>query len=264
MSTTYPASNTLPARSASIVPLRNHVYLAYLDDSGSTGRNLADKDCPFQIIGALLINADEFDVTEILLSGIIDEHVPEDMRSKFEFHASKLWAGESPFDALDPVAAHNAVEECARLIHDMEFTYVYGAVDKKILSEQVYASASPIDIAFRLCMECVEKWFCERAKDEVGLLIADDPGEKNQTTKNEIRNAFRVHRRKVRSSGHNRGKFAHMMDDMFFGNSADSLGIQLVDVCNFLVNRHLMQRRDTEGLYEMIEPRIYVGRMYPE
>jgi hypothetical protein len=203
-------------------------------------------------------------VTEILLSGIIDEYVPEDMRSKFEFHASKLWAGEPPFDTLDPAAAHNAVEECARLIHNMEFTYVYAAVDKRKLSQQLYSTASPIDIAFRLCMECVEKWFCECAKDAVGLLIADDPGEKNQPIKNEIKNAFRVHRRKVRSSGHNRGQFAHMMDDMFFGSSADSLGIQLVDVCNFLVNRHLMQRQDTEALYEMIEPRIHASRIYPD
>jgi len=48
------------------------VYLAYLDETGSTGRNLADKDCPFQIVAAVLIEADQFDITEILLGGIID------------------------------------------------------------------------------------------------------------------------------------------------------------------------------------------------
>ena len=71
-------SSPVVPRSGDVVSsetLRRYVYLAYLDDSGSTGRNLADKECPFQIIGALLIGADEFDVTEILLSGIIDEFV---------------------------------------------------------------------------------------------------------------------------------------------------------------------------------------------
>lgn len=238
------------------------MYLAYLDDAGSTGRNLTDKDCPFQLVGAVIVLDERFDTAELLLGAIIDECIPEEQRSKFEFHASQLWAGEPPFDKLEPGNARRAVEQCVQLVHDLELTFVYGAVDKKRLSEQVYATASPVDIAFHLCMEGMEKWFRECAPSDLGILIADDTD--NKAVKNEIKNAFRNHRRKVRSVAHNRGRLEHMLDDMFFGSSADSLGIQLADVCNFVVDRHLIGRRDTEPLYELIEPRIYAGRTYPE
>jgi hypothetical protein len=237
------------------------VYLSYLDDAGSTGRNLADKDCPFQIMGTVLIEADQFDVTEMLLGSVIDQCVPEEMRHNFEFHASRLWAGAAPFDKLKLEDAKKAVEGCVQLVRDLELIFIYGAVDKKKLSEQIYATASPVDIAFRLCIEGVEKWFTEHAPSESCLLIADDASDK---VKHEIKNAFSVYRRKVRSVGHNRGKLTHMLDDMFFGSSANSLGIQLADVCNFVLDRHLIGRQDTEPLYELLEPRIYAGRMYPE
>jgi hypothetical protein len=50
---------------------------------------------------------------------------------------------------------------------------------------------------------------------------------------------------------------------MFFGNSADSLGIQMADVCNFVIERHLMGKQDTEPLYEIIKDRLYQSAVVP-
>jgi hypothetical protein len=46
---------------------------------------------------------------------------------------------------------------------------------------------------------------------------------------------------------------------MYFGDSAHSVGIQLADICTFLICRHLEGKEDTEYLYKGIEPHIFTS-----
>ena len=87
-----------------ILLLRNLVYITYMDDSGSTGRNLADRTPPFRSL-AIIIKDEQFDIAEWLLADIIERTVPEELRSSFEFHASHLWARNKPFESLTPEQA---------------------------------------------------------------------------------------------------------------------------------------------------------------
>lgn len=239
--------------------LRNFVYITYMDDSGSTGGNLADKKSPFQIVGAIIIGDEEFSVAESLLANIIDQTVAEEFRSSFEFHASDLWARNEPFEALSREQAESAIQQSLEIVQGLEIPVVYGAVDKKKLSEQLYSSASPLEMAFRKCVEHIEEWMSISAPNELAILIADD----SDKGKREMKNAFRQYRRKVRSLQHNRGKLEHLLDDMFFGASSDSLGIQLADVCNFVIERHLCEKQDTEHLYQIIKDRIFRATTFP-
>jgi hypothetical protein len=51
---------------------------------------------------------------------------------------------------------------------------------------------------------------------------------------------------------------------MYFGDSADSIGIQMADMCAFLINRHLAEKQDSEWLFKIIEPLIYSEMVRPE
>lgn len=239
--------------------LRHFVYIAYMDDAGSTGGNLADKNAPFQMVGAIIMKDEQFDVTELLVADIVDHSVPEELRPSFEFHASDMWAANKPFNNISRSEAEQAIIQSLEIVSGLEMPIVYGAIDKKKLSQELYSTANPLDMAFRSCVGHIEDWMRTYAPSELAVLIADDSDKGRYAMKN----AFRQYRRKVRSSQHNRGKLEHLLDDMFFGDSADSLGIQLADVCNFVIERHLCGKKDTEHLYEFIKDRIFRSTILP-
>lgn len=56
---------------------------------------------------------------------------------------------------------------------------------------------------------------------------------------------------------------SNLLDDMYFGDSADSVGIQAADMCAFLVRRHLAGKQDSEWPFKIIEPHIS-GSIWPE
>jgi Protein of unknown function (DUF3800) len=58
-------------------------------------------------------------------------------------------------------------------------------------------------------------------------------------------------------------ELSNLIDDMYFGDSADSVGIQAVDMCAFLIRRHLAGKEDSEWLYKIIEPNV-TGTVWPE
>jgi hypothetical protein len=54
-----------------------------------------------------------------------------------------------------------------------------------------------------------------------------------------------------------------MVDDIYFGDSKDSLGIQIADMCGFIIRRHLSGKTDSEYLYDQIKDDIYLGKVAP-
>ena len=60
-----------------------------------------------------------------------------------------------------------------------------------------------------------------------------------------------------------RGLLAHIHDDMYFGDSAFSVGIQLADMCALLISRHLAGYGDSEELYQRIEKLVFKGIVEP-
>src|SRR5437870_2870528 len=79
--------------------LEKIVYLVYADDSGSTGKNLVDKESPFQVLCAVVIDDLSFRMSEAalgvftLISHSFSENIPESS----EFHAYDLFRGEGRF-----------------------------------------------------------------------------------------------------------------------------------------------------------------------
>jgi hypothetical protein len=254
------------------------VHLAYLDDSG-------DKNSKFRLMVGVIIEGREFRDIELAL-GLLEDLVPEEKRDKFEeFHAWQLFGGYGPFEGTDYEKRMGAMLALLRIITSHKISIVYGAVDTAKLGQEVYASADPIDICFRLCVEGIEAWAEEQpaaiieiqqqGNERLGfkplttqedfapvvVLISDDYGQNG--IKNAIRKSFRELRSKVRPSKLF-GKTWFLHDDLYFGNSKDSIGIQLADLCAYLIRKHLEgDEVDTLGFYMFIQGHIAHSRIEP-
>lgn len=229
------------------------VRLVYLDDSAD--------DSGVQMVGAIVVPENKFMVIEEYLAHLIDELVPEELREKFEFHASAMFHAKPPFSGLTRDTALEIFSRCTSIVEKAPIDVIYGAVNLGELRACEYATAQPVDVAFRKCLEGIAEWFPEHFSDEIGMLIFDDT--QNQGVKTNLQKAFRAYRRRLKSDKHERGLLEWVHDDMYFGDSAYSVGIQLADICSFIILRHLQGKEDTEFLYKRIESRIFYGVTAP-
>jgi uncharacterized protein DUF3800 len=230
------------------------VHLVYLDDSR--------RDRDIQIVCAVIIRDDAFDFIEQHFGYTISEAVPPAIRAgpRFEFHASDMFHGN---DIWRGFSRDKAIEVMATALDAMDCLngpcVTYGSVNLGDLEKGLFGSANPVDVAFRCCCLAIEEWFRKYAPGELAVFISDDT--KNHAVKNAMRDAFRAFRPKVRSSPLVRGILDHALDDIYFGHSHDSVGIQLADICAFIIRRHLAGNyADTADLYDQLKPRLYPGR----
>jgi hypothetical protein len=236
---------------------RIFVHLVYLDDSSDNSET--------QVLVAVIVPDKDMLIIEKFLGLRIEMFVPEELRQQFEFHAFKLWKREGEFSTLTEDQKRELFEGTAAVVADSGISLVYGAVNLKALRASYYSTAQPTNVAFRLCMEGLHKWFTETQQPhDVGILICD---EMNPNVKKEMQQAYRAFR-----NNHKRGKSFleisdirdYLHDDLYFGDSAYSVGLQLADMCAFLIRHHLGKREDTEYLYKKIEHKIYFAKSEPD
>jgi hypothetical protein len=175
-------------------------------------------------------------------------------------------APEFVFTAMPgPPASVMATEE--------KIPIIYSCVDLSNLGSGIYGSAAPLDVAFRLCLPEIERWFKENAPDELGILICDDCNDGK--LKNNLQNSFNLKRRKIKANvqetegkitkiQEDRGELPHLHDAMYFGSSGYSKGIQLADVYGYIIKRHISKNVELEFLYERLEPLIFARKHEPE
>jgi hypothetical protein len=221
----------------------------YLDDSKQEKNKKR-----FQLIGSVVVNDAIFDDLEQHLAYYLYELVEPDVGRKFEeLHSSDLLAGNEPFEKVKRERAIEIFSTAIAAVDKFNIPVIYGAVDLAKLYATKYATANPVDIAFRVCMELIEEWFKETVPDGLGLLICDDS---DKSVKSAMQNAFHLFRNRAMSSPVVRGILEHLHDDMYFGDSKFSKGIQLADVCTLLIGRHLAGYSDTEDLYQQLSKNI--------
>jgi hypothetical protein len=252
------------------------MYTGFIDDSDSTGGNLSDPNAPFQVIGGPIIKDSKYPALELFLSKEISKVVPMEQWGQFEFHCSDLFNARPPFDSF-------GLEKCRELIGDalghlvrLEIPIIYGAIDKRGLRKKLFHTANPIDMAFGLYLNCLRKWFAKQWEEglrdkpmdqdgPLGLLIGDDSREpKSDDKKGEdkrkdvryfIKNAFRQNRSRVRD-GMNVGLSTFLYEDFAFDDSKNSIGLQLADICVYMIAGHLAKRADVEPFYDVIHNQI--------
>jgi hypothetical protein len=236
--------------------LGDYVYLAYVDDSKQD--KTRDR---FQVISAILINDIGFAALEQELGYYLYELVQPLVGADFEeFHATDLLNGNGVFRDVKREQAIEIFRSGVKTLWTLQIPVIYGAVNLDKLYATDYATANPVDMAFRLCLKLIEAWFQENRPGNMALLISDD-GDKG--VKNAMQNTFHVLRKPVVSSPPVRGDLPHLHDDMYFGASKFSKGIQLADLCALLIGRHLAGYSDTEDLYRELSEHIVASMVKP-
>jgi hypothetical protein len=243
------------------------VYLAYLDDSG-----IRPKDKRFEVISAVVMEDECFASAEFLSSFAAEKLVnliPEDRRDKFqEFHASQLFYGRGIFAGIDAEERYSAIEYMLSLVSTLEMKIFYGSINLDSHRRDAFGSADPKDVVFRLCVSGIGEWLgglavkiIDKGGDGLGsnfaLLIVD---ECDKGIKTQLQDSFRGMRKRLRAPEFDSGELRWLHDDVYFGDSRYSIGIQIADLCSYFIAHHLCKDPRTDHFYKLIEPHIVSGK----
>jgi len=243
------------------------VHFAYMDDSGT--RDIKKR---FQVMVSVLINDQDFHHLEFRMGAIaksVEALIPEEKIDQFEeFHAFELYGGFGVFDGVPQEDRFQTIRYLLEGIDRLNIPIVYGAVDKSLLAGQVYSSANPVDMCFQMCIEGIESWARQHQRTDrslapnLVLLIVDETSDKE--IKGALRKSFRRLRQPLSVPVPMRGQAWHLHDDMYFGSSKESMGLQTADLCGFFIQKHLIGTDPVaETFYKIIENHIVHQRREP-
>jgi len=234
------------------------MFLAYMDDYGTR-----DTRQSLQVLTAVIIPDRWFHAAQSLAVGGLVAHIPQDKAEDFwsnfeEFKGHELFGGRGPFEGLSQETRFGIIESLLDLLREFELSIVYGALHKDKLG--LYASANPLDICFRVCMEGIAKRMKEQPDGrEFAMLIADNSNKDSKV----LRESFYAFRKEMRGPGLEPFPTPYLHDDMYFGDSKYSIGIQLADLCGYFIAKHLQNDPAGEGFYQLIKDRIVYSRVEP-
>jgi hypothetical protein len=230
------------------------VYLTYLDESG------CDKKSPFVVVGALMVEDQMFFGLDTLVGVLAEKLLPEEIIALFEeFHACELAGGYGVFDGISQKARYDTIGTILACVRTFKCRFIYSAISKEALAKSAFGGANPVDVAFRMCLgavvQCVEQNLNNR-QHNLALMIMDDSKE----LKSLLKTSFRALRGTMRPP-----KFAgmlHIHDDMYFGDSRDSVGIQLADLCTYFTARQLSNT--DPGFFRVFSDCAVCAKVEPE
>ena len=225
------------------------MHLAYLDESFHEG---------VAIVGAVIMPHGGFGWAERLHSIAVEQLFESvEIDDKFEeFHARDLFKGENAFKDIPENKRFSSLTVLLSTLKNYKFPFIYSAIDLKKLAKApaaqgLFGIADPLVAALKLCSLGVEKWaqdqqlFKREGHVTVDyqhqyLFISDDT--KDQALKKHLRQAYRQIRGSHPYTTASPIRLYHAHDEMYFGTSHDSVGIQLVDACTYFMQRHLTKR----------------------
>jgi uncharacterized protein DUF3800 len=117
------------------------VHLCYVDEAGSTGKNLKDKQQPIFVMAGVLVSDEKWRKTESEIRKVIKNAYEAALPSDFELHASELLApeGEGPFVGWDRDRRNQLALDVLNLVEGRKHQVLLQVAHKK----QVEATPSP-------------------------------------------------------------------------------------------------------------------------
>jgi hypothetical protein len=239
------------------------VRLIYFDEAGTA----SEQQEPITVVASVLINADsQWSKVEDYLDSVVATIVPEDGRASFrEFHAKELFSSGSPVTGnWGKDKRWEVLAAFLDTFRRFELPVLWMGVDRALLREKFRKmniddpdnAQWPRTLAFAFTLQGTNAWFHDNAPDEKGLCIADAT---DYEIAQMMRAAYSSWRKVPMIANWTMTKLDHLIDAISFRDSNESIGVQLADVCNFLIKRHEMGKTDSEPFYEMIRPSLVFG-----
>jgi Protein of unknown function (DUF3800) len=186
---------------------------------------------------------------------IIQDLVPEPLRRKFEFHAKELFSGSDQTKGWRREERYEVLRQFMSLVPKHNLPVLHASLLKAGLVKYL-SSLPPQDVAaiynssferhivqlvaFNMCAKRAEDWFRANATFERGFCIADET-----KARSVLRAGFREFRRGILKSDRLAFQADHLVDMIYFGNSHESIFLQLADSCAFFIKRMAMNRPDS-------------------
>lgn len=230
------------------------LYLSYFDDSGS------DPASDLCVFGGVVIPGDMFGHAEAL-SQVVVNHTGISEERFNEFKAGELYFANGQFDGCDGGKCREAFLLLLNSLVVNRYPYIYSAVKRRVLeNEPLTGSAHPVDVAFRMCLAQLEQWARAQHDHPNGIMtvsyedmcvVITDVSDKELGK--QLLKTFRHKRRKrVAYSSLTAERYWHIHDSMYFGDSVDSVGLQMADVASWTMRRYLLGLKTEQRMFDQL------------
>ena len=217
-----------------------------------SGQSAMHPDSPFCVFSCVIIPDHEYRTLQTLCDLHMEDSnlVPPHYKKDFEFHAGELFPQNSTKYKRWPLAGRRgALEAGLRIVADLDFPIRYSLVDKSMHKKKYGRGAyDPMEWSFSVCLEQVEKWFLDNKPDDLGIVITDHCG--NRKEEKRLDDLYQEYLRG--NFPHSPIKADHLMDVLNFADSKYSRGVQMSDLCSYVIGRHFQKKVDVKALYRII------------
>jgi len=239
------------------------MHLIYIDESGNTGRNLADSSQPVFVLGALVVPETSWLRIERDLEAAIKSFGPSEVGGEFEIHGGDIRQGSGVFKGVSVSKRLQLRDAWLKIAALHQLPFIYRAIVKKRYESWMAAafgagvSVNPHLTAFPLVAQVANNLLRELGPDTLGIVISDD----NREVVGDIER-FQKLLRVTPGTLH----LDRIIEKGFFIDSKKSRLLQLTDLCT-LQARKSEERKigldkksiDDNGI-ALIQPLIHRGQ----
>lgn len=226
-------------------------YIVYVDESGDHSLTSINSQNPVFVLAFCIFEKTVYR----------DNIVPAVQRLKFDFwghdcvvlHGHEIRKAHGDFNILQNTTVRLAfLERFNELIGSLPFTVIAAVIDKQKHISRYITPANPYEIALTFCMERLQRWLTENGQqDKLTHVIVECRGRTEDAT-------LELEFRRI-SDGKNRvGKMSNL-DIRFMDKKNNSTGLQLADLVAHPIGRHVINQKQSNRAYELIEPKFRRG-----
>ena len=238
------------------------MHLIYIDESGNTGKNLADSQQPVFVLGALVVPEGSWQAIETALEQAVSDHSPKTWNGDEEIHGGDLRQGTGIFKGVSVADRLKIRDAWLQIAVDHKLRFIYRGIVKKRYDRWMTGafgpgvSVNPHLAAFPLVAQVANNLLRSLGGDVLGIIISDD----NREVVGDIERFQRLLRVTPGTLHLDR-----IIEKGFFIDSRKSRLLQLADLCTLharkVEERKLgMERKtiDDRGI-DLIQPLIHRG-----
>jgi hypothetical protein len=252
------------------------MYISFIDDAGTTGSNEKDEQCPFQIVGGPVIDSALYtdlrtEIVRIYADAIgFDFEGDSEWGAKWvdvEFHAHKMFhAKEGPYAEIGQESCRQFLQGALQLLADRNIPIIYGLLDKRSFrGTPLEGATNPVTLCCNLYFKALINWWLAGGSPPTGwsggepaLLIADASEEnKKSDFRKRLHGSFKTCLRQLQERDDwGISPALSLFDDIYFGDSRESIGLQLADISMYFIHRWANKHPESEGFYNILRPVI--------
>ncbi len=209
------------------------MVLIYIDESGDTGTNFNDTQQPIFVLGAMLVQQNNWKKLENNFQKVLKEAFKQNIPPEFELHAMDLVNRKNHFRDFSLEGTLEFRNRLFQLLEKSKLPVFYRKIDKKRYSDYCqkrFGSGIKIDpyiMAFPFVSLRVDSWLEEQ--NELGIFIFDE-----HRSLIDIEQSLRALRLPEKGGLH----VEHIIEKGFFINSLKSFPLQLIDLILYYIRKY--------------------------